>query len=321
DIPPLHVQHWFDASWGAELALTHLARYCAQREVRDIELAVRYGLQAQEIMRTSMPAAAAVAMLSRAAVETPEGPTEEQVRQAHRNCIRNGAVRYWYVLQTTYEVAEWCQRRGRAARASNAARVAFDILQQAVTHEYQDKHKLIWLRWLAKASLLAVDCLAADSWPGPAAQRAERARALILSERFADESIELLELSAAGHTELAGRLRAALDQSRRTDTGPRQQEAAGNEVLRVSEQVRALPDFAEFRMPIEADRIAEIAGDSTLAYLVPAASGGWALLHQPARGWQSVRLPECRTDVPPVVAAFQRAVLEPALPPGARRRA
>ena len=309
------------ANWHSELALGDLVHYRRTGSRRALENAWVHVNTSWRIAHTSM-GAAAYAAVCRACADEPGGPPLDYVRGRHDpSALIGWNGRQFQALIATQAFVEWAAARNAPDLAMNQARVAFDLAHNAATHQYSDRDADVWAAWLSRLIPMIVLCMGALA-PAGAAMRVERTRALMLSNRFYRDHEELALLSTAGHEDLAGSIRSALDVAKDPTSGSRTLDYALNQLWRLTDQVRELKGFAHFRSPIEVETLNAIANSRTLIYLVPGPLGGHALVHLPAGGWQHVKLPLCRTDpVPTVVMAYEDAVFNAEMPAGARRRA
>lgn len=309
------------ANWYSELALADLGQYRHTGNQKALDNARNHAETAGTIAQTST-GTAVYAAVCRAWADEPGGPSLEYVRRRHEpSALTHWNGRQWQLLIATEAFAEWAIGRDAPDRGMNQARVAFDLAYNAATHQYTDEDIAVWAAWLNRLVPIVVGCIGVAA-PAAAAMRAERARAMMLSNRFYLDHEELAVLSAAGHEDLAGPIRSALDVARDPTSGSRTLDNALNQVWRFTDQVRKLEGFAHFRGPIEVETLNTVADSRTLAYLVPGPLGGYALVHLPDGGWKHVELPLCRIDpVPTVVMAYENAVFNAKMPAGARRLA
>jgi hypothetical protein len=322
-IPSLKVLPWLEAGWAATWCLVELDRFNITGDQQRLSRAMHLGHQAVYHVRPST-AEAEYAHLAALLIYFDEHGSASEVGsvEAHLDiAIAAGSGRYWYALMSALTFAEWSLPRGWSQPATTSARVAYDIIDQAVSHQAGENHRRHWIPWLARATSLAVPALAAAGAPGPAASRLEQARVRILAERFYDDISELNELPSDLHGAVADTLARNLRVLRDPAASRTTRNDARDSVLRATEQVRQRPGFEFFRWKLEPDNLLHTAGDSTIVYLTPGEPHGVAILGGGRLGpWRSVPLPDCG-PLPQQIGRFIDTALCADAPAGARRKA
>ena len=235
--------------------------------------------------------------------------------------VTAGADRHWYALQSAFAHASWSLPQGWSQPATRSARIAYDIVDQAVLLQADEKYRRPWIPWLAHTTGLSAPALAAAGAPGPAASRLEQARTRILSERFYDETTELNALPPDLYGEVADQLTRNLRDLRDPRVSRMTRMTARNRLLQDLLKVRQRPGFEFFRWKQEPDALLRTLGDCPVVYLAPGYPHGTAVLGGGSLGeWHSVPLPACGWDPEPV-DRFLGTALSKTAPTGARRRA
>jgi hypothetical protein len=317
-IPRLKVLPWLEAGWGATWCLVDLTAYKITGEERYLSRAVHLGRTAINHVLPSTADAEAAHLAALLAWITADGVTsswEDLAGEQVKIAIAAGTGRYWYALQSALTHAEWSQL------GTDSARIAYDIVDQALNHQSGEKYRRPWVPWLAHTMALAVPALAAAGAPGPAASRIEQARTRILAERFYDDISELAALPRDLHEEVADALAHNLRVLREPTASRATRAAARDEVLRATAKVRQRPGFQFFRWKLEPDELLRALGDCPTVYLTPGEPHGVAILGGGRLGeWRSVPLPGCESEPEPVTEFLQRTMSR-SEPAGRRRKA
>jgi hypothetical protein len=175
----------------------------------------------------------------------------------------------------------------------SSARIAYDIVDQALSYQSGEDYRRCWIPWLARTTALAVPALAHVGAPGPAVSRLEQARTRILTERFHDDLSDLDALPPDLRSEVA-------DPIARNPRTPGARPPA--ELLEPEDLLRTL-------------------GDHATVYLAPGRPHGVAILGGGSLGEMAKRAVAGCVPDPEPVARFLEVVMSPSAPAGARRRA
>lgn len=323
--PNLPGIEWHEARWGSVWGLIEgdLFRLTAGRAHLDrcVRLA---GVAAEHVYPSTAAVEAALleaTLLHADATGMKRTKAERLAAEAVEVAIAAGSGRYWYALSSALRHAEWALPRGWNQPATTSARIAYDIIDQAINQQSSEAYRRHWTAWLARATALAAPALADAGAAGPAVSRLEQARTRILEERFLDDITELSALPDELRDEVAGPLDVALRTMRDESLSRHTRAIARDEVLRATQRVRGLPGMQFFRWKLEPDELSLTLAPYPTLYLAPGRPHGVAILGGGNLGeWRSIPLPGCVPDVAEVTA-FLGEALSPSAKPGARRLA
>jgi CHAT domain len=303
---PIPIYPVLRSQWIAELGLVHLAASELLANPAELERARELTSAAARIWPTS------AALWAFAEVESAEQPYLQLIQRTKTR---------WSALQAAMQLARLAVSSGIVKEVIKPAQFACTLLDQVIERQVSDEARIPWLPLLAEMTGIVVPALVAGGNIGSAVKCVEHVRTRVLQEHFPDEDRELFELGMAGHQDLSGPIRHALDTMRSSHGSSQSRSLARDELSRYVDQVRQLPGFDSFRTSVGTEEIC--AGiDAPLVYLVPGQPAGVALVLLPDGSPPvSIRLPGCPVVPPVAVERFRTAAFSAALPAGARRRA
>jgi hypothetical protein len=180
------------------------------------------------------------------------------------------------LLQAAINAAEWAHERQDWAANVSWSQVALDAVDELLILQRKRNDKESWLRDAGGVAVLAAQAAHTIGDHEAAVVLLERGRATLLREAVEQTQADLDLLQTAGAGDLAQLLRAAA-------AGDPDEQVPGHVVnptspnLRdIRDRIRQVPGFGDFLAVPTFDEIAATATDTTLVYLSPGQTAGFA---------------------------------------------
>jgi CHAT domain-containing protein len=202
-------------------------------------------------------------------------------RDAYRAVLARDSVQPSEVLTCALRLGALAQNAGDEHEAAAMFERALSARRALVGVQLRRSHMI---EHLDDDNLLAVRAAVAHARCGDADRAAlaiENGRAFVLAEALERNRVNLDNLAAAGHAELRDRYVEAntrLAGLVATDASTSDLTRAWLALREVSEEIRAVPGWEDFRQPAQQTDISQAAADHPLVYLLPALDTGLAII-------------------------------------------
>lgn len=144
EIPNLKVLPWVEAHWGATLCRVELIAYELTGDEPHLAKAMHLGRTAISHVEPSTAEAEEAHLSALLTWMTEAGVTaeaEEVAAEQTEIAIAAGTGQYWYALSSALMHADWSLQRGWSQPATTSARIAYDIVDQALDHQAGEEYR------------------------------------------------------------------------------------------------------------------------------------------------------------------------------------